>query len=174
MMDQRRTTHASVKLEVVRMIKERGLSVRHVSQSVDIGQTAISRWMVQHEAEVTGKPSIGNPRSYLRLERGFAYLVAVIVCYSRRVLSWRISNSMDAVFCVNCLEDALREHGKSEVINAVNSPAKSLQTFLSVRKSPSAWRVVAEPMKISLWNGFGGASDTKTCATTATPRWANC
>ena len=46
--------------------------------------------------------------TYIRLARGFAYLVAIIDWYSRRVLSWRISNSMEAVFCVDCLEDALR------------------------------------------------------------------
>ncbi len=38
--------------------------------------------------------------------------------YSRKVLSWRISNSMEAVFCVDCLEDALRLHGKPEVFNS--------------------------------------------------------
>ena len=37
------------------------MSVRHVSQSVDIGQTAIRRWLNQYEAEVNGKPGIGNP-----------------------------------------------------------------------------------------------------------------
>jgi putative transposase len=42
----------------------------------------------------------------VRLARGFDYLVAVIDWYSRRVLSWRISNSMEAAFCVDCLEDA--------------------------------------------------------------------
>lgn len=47
--------------------------------------------------------------TYIRLARGFAYLVAVIDWYSRKVLSWRLSNSMDASFCVDCLEDALRE-----------------------------------------------------------------
>jgi transposase InsO family protein len=56
--------------------------------------------------------------TYVRLARGFAYLVAVIDWYSRRVLSWRISNSMEAAFCVDCLEDALREHGKPEVFNS--------------------------------------------------------
>jgi putative transposase len=56
--------------------------------------------------------------TYVRLERGFDYLVAVIDWYSRRVLSWRISNSMEAAFCVDCLEDALREHGKPEVFNS--------------------------------------------------------
>ena len=61
MKKQRRAVDPSVKLEVVRMIKEQGLSVRHVSQSVDVGQTAIRRWLTQYEAEVNGKPGIGNP-----------------------------------------------------------------------------------------------------------------
>jgi len=56
--------------------------------------------------------------TYIRLEHGFVYLVAVIDWYSRRVLSWRISNSMETVFCVDCLEDALRTHGKPEIFNS--------------------------------------------------------
>lgn len=56
--------------------------------------------------------------TYIRLARGFAYLVATIDWYSRRVLSWRISNSMEATFCVDCLEDALRTHGKPEIFNS--------------------------------------------------------
>jgi putative transposase len=56
--------------------------------------------------------------TYIRLARGFAYLVAVIDGYSRKVLSWRISNSMEAAFCVDCLEDALRTHGKPEIFNS--------------------------------------------------------
>ena len=55
--------------------------------------------------------------TYIRLAKGFAYLVAIIDWYSRRVLSWRLSNSMDSVFCVDCLEDALRLHGKPEIFN---------------------------------------------------------
>lgn len=56
--------------------------------------------------------------TYLRLARGFVYLVAVIDWYSRRVLSWRISNSMEAVFCVDCLEDAIRSYGKPDIFNS--------------------------------------------------------
>ncbi len=56
--------------------------------------------------------------TYIRLAHGFVYLVAIIDWYSRRVLSWRISNSMEAVFCVDCLEDALRMHGKPEIFNS--------------------------------------------------------
>ncbi len=49
---------------------------------------------------------------------GFAYRVTIIDWYSRRVLSWRISHRMEAVFCVDCLEDALRHHGRPEVFNS--------------------------------------------------------
>ena len=56
--------------------------------------------------------------TYIRLNGGFAYLVAIIDWYSRRVLSWRLSNSMDATFCVDCLEEALRAHGKPEIFNS--------------------------------------------------------
>jgi putative transposase len=54
--------------------------------------------------------------TYVPLQRGFLYLVAVMDWYSRYVISWRLSNSMDADFCVEALEEAL-EHGKPEIFN---------------------------------------------------------
>src|ERR1017187_6280348 len=74
---------------------------------------------------------------YVRLERGFAYLVAVIDWYSRRVLSWRISNSRDAAFCVDCVEDALREHGKPEVFNSDQGSQFTSDVFTGVLKRRS-------------------------------------
>ena len=58
---QCRSFDPSFKLEVVRMIKEQGLSISHVSQTMDIGPTAIRRWMEQYEAEQQGQPGIGKP-----------------------------------------------------------------------------------------------------------------
>jgi putative transposase len=55
--------------------------------------------------------------TYIPLPRGFLYLVAVIDWASRAVLSWRLSNTMDASFCVAALEEALAKHGKPEVFN---------------------------------------------------------
>ena len=72
--------------------------------------------------------------TYIRLKHGFAYLVAVIDWYSRRVLSWRISNSMEAVFCVDCLEDALRSHGKPEVFNSDQGTQFTSEAFTGVLK----------------------------------------
>ena len=61
MTKQRKHFDDSLKLEVVRMIKEQGLSILHVSQSMDIGTTAIRRWLKQYEAEQSGQRGIGNP-----------------------------------------------------------------------------------------------------------------
>lgn len=72
--------------------------------------------------------------TYIRLARGFAYLVAVIDWYSRKVLSWRVSNSMDASFCVDCLEDALREHGRPEVFNSDQGSQFTSTAFTDVLK----------------------------------------
>ncbi len=72
--------------------------------------------------------------TYIRLARGFAYLVAVIDWYSRKVLSWRLSNSMDASFCVDCLEDALREHGRPEVFNSDQGSQFTSTAFTDVLK----------------------------------------
>jgi len=72
--------------------------------------------------------------TYIRLAHGFAYLVAIIDWYSRRVLSWRISNSMEAVFCVDCLEEALRTHGKPEIFNSDQGAQFTSEAFTGVLK----------------------------------------
>ena len=72
--------------------------------------------------------------TYIRLARGFAYLVAIIDWYSRKVLSWRISNSMDASFCVDCLEAALRHHGRPEVFNSDQGSQFTSLAFTDVLK----------------------------------------
>lgn len=54
--------------------------------------------------------------TYIRLTHGFVYLVAIMDWYSRRVLSWRLSNTLDTEFCLEALEEAL-EHGKPEIFN---------------------------------------------------------
>jgi putative transposase len=54
--------------------------------------------------------------TYIPMAKGFLYLVAIIDWYSRYVLSWRISNTLDADFCVEALEEALRK-GRPEIFN---------------------------------------------------------
>lgn len=55
--------------------------------------------------------------TYIPMERGFAYLVAIIDWYSRRVLAWRLSNTMETLFCLEALEEALSLFGAPEIFN---------------------------------------------------------
>jgi putative transposase len=55
--------------------------------------------------------------TYIPMARGFVYLAVVLDWFSRRVLSWRVSITMEASFCVETLEDALARHGKPEIFN---------------------------------------------------------
>jgi transposase len=58
---KRRAFDASFKLQVVQMIKEQGLSVTQVCRDLDLGETAVRRWLQQYEAELSGQPGIGKP-----------------------------------------------------------------------------------------------------------------
>ena len=55
--------------------------------------------------------------TYIPLQHGFMYLVAVMDWYSRKVLSWRVSNTLEADFCVEALKDAINSHGCPEIFN---------------------------------------------------------
>lgn len=55
--------------------------------------------------------------TYIRLSKGFIYLVAIMDWYSRKILSWRVSNTLDTDFCVDTLEEALVKYGKPKIFN---------------------------------------------------------
>lgn len=70
--------------------------------------------------------------TYIRLGQGFAYLVAIIDWYSRCVLSWRMSNTLDAGFCVEALQEALILYGIPEVFNTDQGAQFTSDDFISV------------------------------------------
>jgi putative transposase len=55
--------------------------------------------------------------TYIPMARGFVYLAVVLDWFTRRVLSWRVSITMEAAFCVETLEAALAKHGKPQIFN---------------------------------------------------------
>ena len=55
--------------------------------------------------------------TYIPVQRGFLYLVAIMDWATRHVLAWRLSNTMDASFCVEALNEALARHGRPEIFN---------------------------------------------------------
>lgn len=82
--------------------------------------------------------NIGRPNqvwstdiTYIRLRPGFLYLVAIMDWYSRYVLSWRLSNSLDVAFCLEALEDAL-EKGCPDIFNTDQGPQFTSQDFTRI------------------------------------------
>jgi putative transposase len=55
--------------------------------------------------------------TYIPMRRGFVYLVVVLDWFSRRVLSWRLSNTLSADFCVEAVQEAIARHGRPEIFN---------------------------------------------------------
>jgi len=104
--------------------------------------------------------------TYIPMAKGFVYLVAVIDWYSRRVLSWRLSTTMDCSFCVDALEDAIEQFGCPEIFNTDQGAQRSVWTgkdvglitcllnvygvALSTKKSTSKHTIPLQ-MQESLW-----------------------
>lgn len=72
--------------------------------------------------------------TYLPMARGFGYLVAIIDVFSRRILSWKLSNTLDTRFCIAALEEALRRYGKPLVFNSDQGRQFTSRRFTQVLK----------------------------------------
>jgi putative transposase len=73
--------------------------------------------------------------TYIPLRRGFMYLVAVMDWHSRKVLSWRVSNTLDSEFCVSALEEAIARYGRPEIFNTDQGSQFTSEAFTKVLKS---------------------------------------
>lgn len=67
--------------------------------------------------------------TYIPMAKGFVYLVAILDWASRKVLSWRISNTLDTSFCVAALEEAMERFGKPEIFNTDQGSQFTSESF---------------------------------------------
>ena len=109
--------------------------------------------------------------TYLPMARGFLYLMAIIDWYSRYVLAWRLSNTLDAAFCVEALQEPWSRLNPpcSTPTKGLSLPATSSPAVSSATAYSSAWTVGAGRSIMSSWNASGVPSTTKT-SICATPR----
>jgi putative transposase len=70
--------------------------------------------------------------TYIPMAHGFAYLVAIIDWYSRRVLAWRLSNTLESTFCIAALEQALASFPKPEIFNTDQGSQFTAEAFTKV------------------------------------------
>jgi putative transposase len=73
--------------------------------------------------------------TYIRLKRGFAYLVAIIDWYSRYVLSWRLSQTLELPFCLDALNEAIRIYGMPEIFNSDQGSHFTAEDWISILKA---------------------------------------
>lgn len=72
--------------------------------------------------------------TYIPMAKGFVYLVAIMDWYSRRVLSWRLSTTMDNSFCIDALEEAIERYGAPDIFNTYQGSQFTSEDFTSVLK----------------------------------------
>jgi putative transposase len=72
--------------------------------------------------------------TYIPMARGFVYLVAIMDWYSRRVLSWRVSNTLDTSFCVDALNEAIETYGAPEIFNTDQGSQFTSEDFTGALK----------------------------------------
>lgn len=87
-----------------------------------LGSVAIKRPNQAWAADIT----------YLPMAKGFAYLVAILDLYSRKVLSFRVSNAMSTDFCVEALQEALTRYGAPEIFNTDQGAQFTAEDFTEV------------------------------------------
>ena len=72
--------------------------------------------------------------TFVPMARGFVYLVAIMDWYSRRVLSWRVSNMLDTSFCIDALVEAIERYGPPEIFNTDQGSQFTSDAFTGVLK----------------------------------------
>ena len=72
--------------------------------------------------------------TYIAMHKGFVYLTVIMDWYSRKILSWRLCNSLDASFCIDALEEALYHYGKPEIFNTDQGSQYTSKAFTEVLK----------------------------------------
>ena len=88
--------------------------------------------------------------TYIRLRHGWTFMVGIIDWYSKCLLAWRLSNTMDRFFCLDALEEALRTHGRPDIVNSDQGSQFTNPDFIKALKNAG--------VKVSM-NGKGRALD---------------
>ena len=73
--------------------------------------------------------------TYIPMRQGFVYLVAIMDWYSRRVLAWRLSNTLSTDFCIEALEEAIARYGTPEIFNTDQGSQFTSAEFTGVLKA---------------------------------------
>ena len=147
----RREGHAVNRKRVQRLLQELGLQTIYPKANLSAPHPAhrLYPYLLRDVPIVRPNQVWSSDITYVRLAQGFAYWVAIIDGYSRKVLAFRLSNTLDGAFCQECLEAALAL-GQSEIFNTDQGSQFTSLAFTS--------RLEAAGIRISM-DGRGRALD---------------
>lgn len=114
-----RLGHRVGRNRVVRLMRKMGLRAiyQKPNTSAPHPEHRVYRYLLRDLAIVRPNQVWCSDITYIPMRRGFLYLVAIMDWHSRRVLSWRLSNTMDVAFCTEALQEARARHGRPEIFN---------------------------------------------------------
>jgi putative transposase len=115
----RREGHAVGRGRVRRLMKRMAIAAlyRRPNTSRKHGADTIYPYLLRNLTVDRPNQVWATDITYIPMRRGFVYLVAVMDWYSRRVLAWRVSNTLSADFCLDAVSEAIACHGRPEIFN---------------------------------------------------------
>jgi putative transposase len=157
---------------VARLMRLMGLEALYPrpKTSVPSKEHRVYPYMLKHLAIVRPNQVWSADITYLPMKSGFLYLVAILDWFSRYVLSFRLSNTLDGLFCLETLDRAL-SNGRPEIFNTDQGAPFTARIFterLETTGVAISMDSRAEPSTISLSSVSGVPSNTWTCTSTAT------
>lgn len=115
----RREGHAVGRRHIGTLMRRMGIEAmyRRPRTSIPARGAAIYPYLLENVAIERPNQVWASDLTYLPMAHGFLYLMAILDVASRKVLAWRLSNTMSTDFCVEALEEALRRYGPPEIFN---------------------------------------------------------
>ncbi|EJL6400556.1 IS3 family transposase [Vibrio navarrensis] len=112
--------HCVNRKRVVRLMRDMGIGAIYPKPKTTLANKAHKVYpYLLRDIEVTyPNQAWAIDITYIPMAKGFLYLVAIIDWYSRKVLAWRLSNTMDTSFCIEALEEALKHYGPPNIFNS--------------------------------------------------------
>ncbi|MGH8399844.1 MAG: IS3 family transposase [Gammaproteobacteria bacterium] len=132
----RQEGHAVGRKHVATLMKRMGIEAlyRRPNTSRKHPQHAVYPYLLRHLPIMRANQVWAMDITYIPMARGYVYLAAVVDWYSRRVLAFRVSISMDVEFCVAAVEDAIARYGTPEIFNTDQGSQFTSQAFTGLLK----------------------------------------
>ncbi len=121
---------------VQRLMRTMGLAALYPKRSLSLANQAHKVYPYLLRGLVIDRPNQvwATDVTYIPMARGFVYLVAIIDWYSRRVLAFRVSNTLDTSFCIDALNEAIETYGAPEIFNTDQGSQFTSEDFTGVLK----------------------------------------